>query len=452
MHKWGIWAIALTVVFFVAILSANPAKAASIETDFPFQVVCTTGGQLCDPPFSVDVQTDSELSVKYTVTGHCSSIRVHVFLDGNPVRTSEFFGWVLSSPPPPFDVLPLMTPIIDLGPVTPGIHQVSLQGEGQVSGCNSGALGVWTGTLTTFTNDVPEPDIHQDIFTEVQNIEEKLDGDRPSLITQIVDALTSMATDIGNILSILDDDETGLVEIKREIIEIETQVEKLDEIERKLDELSQSNQDNTILMALRGFEGISDTEIFQLNSIQHHVGAKDKAAKINDKAEFRIKVCEGKADENSSCWIRIAAPYSSSLWGSLMTPRIGNEVLVTFIEGDPDRPLVVGAVYKDAHVISPEVILENNEPPEIEFLVTYGLNEIIFDDQKGEETFCFEVDAKKKTTVECSSDLEFSQTPQCDDLGGKCKAWAACVNSGDQILSWSACPDSQAVCCGPPIP
>ncbi len=428
MHKWGIWGIALTVVFFVGIVSANPAQAASIETDFPIAVVCTSVGQLCDPPFSVDVQTDSELSVKYTVIGHCSSVRVHVLLDGDIVATSEFLGWV-GSPPPPFDVLPLMTPIFDLGPVSPGIHEVDIQAEGQVSGCNSVGVGAWEGTLTTFTNDVPEPDIHQDIFTEVQNIEEKLDGDRPSLISQIVDTLTSIATDIGQILSILDDDETGLVEIKREIIEIETQVEKLDEIERKLDELSQSNQDNTILMALRGFEGISDTEIFQLNSIQHHVGAKDKAAKTNDKAEFRIKVCQGQANENSSCWIRIAAPYSSSLWGSLMTPRIGNEVLVTFIEGDPDRPLVVGAVYNDAHVISSEVILENNKPPEIEFLVTYGLNEIIFDDQKGEETFCFEVDAKKKTIVECSSDLDFSPTPACDDLGGTCKQWAACVNS-----------------------
>jgi len=245
VHKWGIWAIVIATVFFVGILSANPAQAESIETDFPFQVVCTTGGQLCEPLFSVDVETDSELSVKYTVTGHCSSIRVHVFLDGNPVTTSEFFGWVLSPPPPPFDVLSLMTPIIDLGPVSPGMHQVSLQGEGQVSGCNSGALGVWTGTLTTFTNDVPEPDIHQDIFTEVQNIEEKLDGDRPSLITQIVDALTSIATDIGTVLGILQDENSGIGAIKSDTEMIKDDITMLKSqvasMEEKLDLLLEAH-------------------------------------------------------------------------------------------------------------------------------------------------------------------------------------------------------------------
>jgi len=231
--------------YFGEFYSSTNNPDADIETDFPFQVVCTTSGQLCEPLFSVDVQTQSELLVKYTVTGHCSSIRVHVFLDGNPVTTSEFFGWVLSPPPPPFDELPLMTPIINLGPVSPGSHQVSLQGEGQVSGCNTGALGVWTGTLTTFTNEPepepPEPDIHEDILTEVQNIEEKLDGDRPSLITQIVDTLTSIVTDIGTILGILQDENSGLEAIKSDTEMIKSDIEMLKDqfsiLDKKLDVL-----------------------------------------------------------------------------------------------------------------------------------------------------------------------------------------------------------------------
>ena len=54
---------------------------------------------------------------------------------------------------------------------------------------------------------------------------------------------------------------------------------------------------------------------------------------------------EGKKDENSSCWIRVAMPWAGKGWGSVSLPRIGNEVVVSFLEGDPDRPIIVGSVY-----------------------------------------------------------------------------------------------------------
>ncbi len=53
----------------------------------------------------------------------------------------------------------------------------------------------------------------------------------------------------------------------------------------------------------------------------------------------------GKKDENSSCWVRVAQSLAGSSWGTQFTPRIGMEVVVIFLEGDPDRPLVVSAVY-----------------------------------------------------------------------------------------------------------
>jgi type VI secretion system secreted protein VgrG len=53
----------------------------------------------------------------------------------------------------------------------------------------------------------------------------------------------------------------------------------------------------------------------------------------------------GKKDENSSCWIRVAQPWAGKGWGSLSIPRIGQEVVVEFLEGDPDLPLVTGSVY-----------------------------------------------------------------------------------------------------------
>jgi type VI secretion system secreted protein VgrG len=54
---------------------------------------------------------------------------------------------------------------------------------------------------------------------------------------------------------------------------------------------------------------------------------------------------EGKKDENSSCWIRVSHPWAGQGWGMIAIPRIGQEVIVDFLEGDPDRPVIVGRVY-----------------------------------------------------------------------------------------------------------
>ena len=53
----------------------------------------------------------------------------------------------------------------------------------------------------------------------------------------------------------------------------------------------------------------------------------------------------GKKDEKSSCWVRVSSLWAGKTWGAIHTPRIGQEVVVDFLEGDPDRPIVVGRVY-----------------------------------------------------------------------------------------------------------
>lgn len=53
----------------------------------------------------------------------------------------------------------------------------------------------------------------------------------------------------------------------------------------------------------------------------------------------------GTNDENSSCWIRVSHPWAGKGWGSVATPRIGQEVIVDFLEGDPDQPIITGRVY-----------------------------------------------------------------------------------------------------------
>jgi type VI secretion system secreted protein VgrG len=54
---------------------------------------------------------------------------------------------------------------------------------------------------------------------------------------------------------------------------------------------------------------------------------------------------EGRRNEDSSCWVRVATPWGGKGYGSVSVPRIGNEVLVDFLEGNPDRPIIVASVY-----------------------------------------------------------------------------------------------------------
>ena len=58
----------------------------------------------------------------------------------------------------------------------------------------------------------------------------------------------------------------------------------------------------------------------------------------------------GEANENSSCWIRVSSSWAGSNWGQISLPRIGQEVIVDFINGDPDYPIIIGRVYNADHM------------------------------------------------------------------------------------------------------
>ncbi|MDF3012288.1 MAG: hypothetical protein K0Q78_492 [Cellvibrio sp.] len=58
----------------------------------------------------------------------------------------------------------------------------------------------------------------------------------------------------------------------------------------------------------------------------------------------------GKKNETSSCWVRVATPWAGTKWGTLNIPRVGQEVVVTFVNGDPDQPLVIGSVYNSTNM------------------------------------------------------------------------------------------------------
>jgi type VI secretion system secreted protein VgrG len=95
----------------------------------------------------------------------------------------------------------------------------------------------------------------------------------------------------------------------------------------------------------------------------------------------------GANDEKSSCWIRVSQSWAGPGWGFVFLPRIGMEVVVQFLEGDPDRPLVTGCVYNGQNTPpyplpadkTKSTIKSNSSPG------GNGSNEIRFEDAAGSE-------------------------------------------------------------------
>ena len=94
-----------------------------------------------------------------------------------------------------------------------------------------------------------------------------------------------------------------------------------------------------------------------------------------------------KGDDKSSCWLRVAQMWAGRQWGTFFVPRIGMEVLVDFLEGDPDQPIVTGCVY-NADNLPPYDL--PGEATKSTFKTNSskgggGFNELRFEDKKGDE-------------------------------------------------------------------
>ncbi|MEO9332115.1 type VI secretion system tip protein TssI/VgrG [Ectopseudomonas guguanensis] len=96
---------------------------------------------------------------------------------------------------------------------------------------------------------------------------------------------------------------------------------------------------------------------------------------------------EGQADEETSCWLRVSSSWAGDRYGAITIPRIGMEVLVTFLEGDPDQPLVTGCLYHAEHVV-PYDLPANKTRSVFKTLSSPGgggYNELRIEDRKGAE-------------------------------------------------------------------
>jgi len=96
---------------------------------------------------------------------------------------------------------------------------------------------------------------------------------------------------------------------------------------------------------------------------------------------------EGKNDEKSSCWIRVSQAWAGAGWGAMHIPRVGHEVIVDFLESDPDRPIITGRVYNGSNTPPYELPAEKTKSTIKSMSVpdSGGVNEIRFEDKTGEE-------------------------------------------------------------------
>ena len=130
----------------------------------------------------------------------------------------------------------------------------------------------------------------------------------------------------------------------------------------------------------------------RVSGVQTAVVTGPPGEEIYTDATGRVKVQfhwdrEGRGDGYSSCWLRVAQAWAGNGWGSWRVPRVGQEVLVQFMDGDPDRPLVTGALYNGRNRPSqalPELQarsgLKSRSSPGGE-----GCNELRLDDRRGRE-------------------------------------------------------------------
>ncbi|MCW8327859.1 type VI secretion system tip protein VgrG [Photobacterium sp. SDRW27] len=146
-----------------------------------------------------------------------------------------------------------------------------------------------------------------------------------------------------------------------------------------------------------------------IHSIQSAEVTGPSGEEVNQDKFGRIKVHfhwdkDGKKDENSSCWIPVAQPTASNGFGIQFIPRIGDEVLISFIDGDPDRPVISGSIYngknKPPYSTATQSGIKTRTTPNGS---SNTANELRFEDKKDKEEVFLQ--AEKDLTINVKNDL-----------------------------------------------
>lgn len=166
------------------------------------------------------------------------------------------------------------------------------------------------------------------------------------------------------------------------------------------------------------FHAIPSTVVFRparvrlkprLMGIQSAVVTGPDGDEIHTDKYGRIKIQfhwdrKGKKNDKSSLWVRVATPWAGKQWGMIHIPRIGEEVIVSFLEGDPDRPVVTGMLY-NADNMPPYVLPENMTQSGIKTHSSKGgstenFNEIRFEDKKDSEEIYIHAEKDMNCVIE----------------------------------------------------
>ncbi|MBU2714267.1 type VI secretion system tip protein TssI/VgrG, partial [Zooshikella harenae] len=143
------------------------------------------------------------------------------------------------------------------------------------------------------------------------------------------------------------------------------------------------------------YKSIASPKVIKKNrcySVESAIVAGPKGEEIYTDQYGRIKVQfhwdrDGHYSEHASCWVRVVQPWTGSGWGALQLPRIGQEVLVSFINSDPDRPIIKGGFYNGLNM-PPYQLPEHKTKTTIKTCSTpnaEGFNEWRYEDKKGQE-------------------------------------------------------------------
>ena len=121
----------------------------------------------------------------------------------------------------------------------------------------------------------------------------------------------------------------------------------------------------------------------------------------------------GKKDENTTCWVRVVMPWTGKNWGMISIPRIGQEVVIQFEEGDPDRPICTGMLY-NADTMPPYALDANKTQTGIKTRSSKGgaasnYNEFVFEDKKDEEFIRMHSEKDYFQTIENNAIIKIGQ-------------------------------------------
>jgi len=143
------------------------------------------------------------------------------------------------------------------------------------------------------------------------------------------------------------------------------------------------------------------------------VGAKGKEIDTDKYGRVRVQFHwdrEGKFNDKSSCFVRVAQAWAGNKWGLLFTPRVGDEVVVDFLDGDPDRPLIIGSVYNNVNM-PPYKLPDKAAHSGIKTFTTEKgkakqFNELRFEDTKDKELIYFHAQHNFERVVENDDKLK----------------------------------------------